>query len=215
MTQPSLVGAPQRRRKENSQLTYKQCTAIEKAFSRAKTLHLPLNTHVCIHWAYAPSRIHPVDRWQRFHEAANAWLNRRGVGFTWAYVWEAGLQNNHGRLMHIHLVVHVPEHLLKDFRVMVAKWVTASTNPGQYQDRAVKVKPLWTMSSEWLMRYLLKGSSPKAREDFKVLKRHPTNQGKVMGKRSEVSLNLRDVSWPDAGEGPVPLEKVFYRAAGR
>jgi hypothetical protein len=215
MLQTFKASAPQRRRKVTSQLTYEQCSLLERAFSRAERLLLPLKTHITIHWAFAPSDIHPVDRWQRLHESANAWLRRRGVGFTWIYVWESGIQKGHGRVMHLHIAAHVPEHLIKEFRAKIVDWVKASTNPDQYQDRAVDVRWQWTLTSEWLMRYLMKGSSAKARKDFKVLAKHSPNQGQVQGKRCEVSRNLRDISWPDVGDGPVPLEKVFLRAVGK
>lgn len=116
--------------------------------------------------------------------------------------------------MHMHLAVHVPNDLVKPFREKVVDWVKASTNPDEYQDRAVKVEWIWTVTNDALLRYFMKGASTKTRAEFKVPEKHALNQGPVQGKRCEASRNLRDISWPDAGDGPVPLEKIFWRGTG-
>lgn len=214
MIAASPKSAPHKRRRETSQLTYEQCSLIERAFVRANTLDLPLNTHVTIHWGLAPSDVHPVDRWQRFYETANAWLKRRLVGFTWVYVWECGVQKHHGRVLHMHLAIHLPSDLVSEFRKKASDWVRASTNPGQYQNNAVDVQWIWTATPDGLMRYILKGANQKARSDFKVPERHSSNQGKVQGKRSEVSRNLRDISWRGYNSTKAPFKGVSIRSVG-
>ena len=193
------------RRKVSNTLSPHQSAQVFTANRRSGNLGFPLNCHLSINWAFAPGNDHPVDRWFRFSDSARRWLRDRGLPFTWIYVWERGI----GETQHL----HVPRALRAEFEPKVADWVRASTDNGDYQARAVKVDFQRTPSLTALMKYLIKDSDRQTRQRFGVSEKNAPQYGRVEGKRSEASLNLRDASWPDDGDGPVALEKFVAEAA--
>ena len=203
----TCASLPTRRRVSNT-LSPIQSAQLFTAYRRSRNLGVPLNCHLSINWAFAPGGLHPVVRWFRFSDCARRWLRERGVPFTWVYVWERGV----GETQHLHLVLHVPTGFHADFKPKVADWVRASTDSGGFQDRAVDVRFQRTPSLTGLMKYLIKDADRATRQRFDAEKNWP-QRGRVEGKRSEVSLNLRDTSWPDLGDGPVVLETFVVQAA--
>jgi hypothetical protein len=170
------------------------------AFNRARQLRRPFNTFVTINWSLSPSSDHPVDRWQQWADSARRWLAERGADFTWAYVWERG----DGLLQHIHLVMHVPHEMRDDFKVKTTDWVADSSRRREVHKRAVDVEWLWSPDTVKLVRYLIKGSDQATRALYGVGDHLSERQGLVEGKRAAASKDLRDISWPDEGDGRAP-----------
>lgn len=173
-------------------LTEEQCLRIGLAFSRASEIGMPLNTHLTIHWAFAPGSLSPQKRWQKLYDAMRLWMNRRGLTLTFVYVWEAGVQRS-GNIPHIHVALHVPPSCRSEFRAKVRDWVSATTEPCEYEDRAVDVRA--HAPETHLPRYLMAGAPADLRRKLNVRTDKAPNQGVVYWKRMDASKNLRDISW--------------------
>lgn len=199
--------AVERRRLVTRELTGNQVAKIALAFTRSKQLGAPLNAHFTVHWAFAPSRAHPLDRLQRLFDSMRRWFGYRGITLTFAYVWERGAND----VQHVHIALFVPVSEQEAFAEKAHDWVRQSMDVGEvYDEAAAKVVFQWSPTMAKLRDYLIKGTDAQTAKRYSAKRRYG---GRVEGKRCEVSINLRDRSWPDDGDGRAPLPELVQAAA--
>lgn len=199
--------AVERRRLITKELTGDQVDKIAQAFTRARKLSAPLNAHFTVHWAFAPSEAHPLDRLQRLFDSMRRWFSYRGITMTFVYVWERGAND----LQHVHIALYVPVSEREAFEAKAHDWVRQSMDKGEFYDEAaVKVVFQWSPTMAKLRDYLIKGTDAATAKRYSAKRQYG---GKVEGKRCEISINLRDRSWPDHGDGRAPLPELVQAAA--
>jgi hypothetical protein len=169
------------------------------AHEHAKVIGCPLNFTMDIHWAW--TRFAQEGIWNRrkavpaLLESLRHWLAYHGVGFFSIGVRECPPSSNEGE--HLHLLVHVPSDL-KDAFLQHTKDFLRGTK--RHQKRALA----WdTTYSDGKLAYILKGSTPPARELLAAMfeteyernkfldgTKDKVSQGVIYGKRLLISQAL-------------------------
>ncbi|MFN8704146.1 MAG: hypothetical protein ACK5X0_18725 [Rhodospirillales bacterium] len=180
--------AETRARVQHNQITMVQATNAREAWLFAIRNNAPLNTFATVHWGHAPAKAtnhHPVDRNGLLRDGLKAWIYRNapGVPFAWIEVRE----KTRALGEHVHLVVHVPDHLRERFAKAVDRLVahqSASVSP-----TAVDVRPV---GPKWWERhrYLMKAGSADVRQLYGVPDKWSRNQGTVEGARVRIAHSI-------------------------
>jgi hypothetical protein len=188
------VGRPPRRadagthRKTSEQIEYKQASNWIRAVDFARSvLGQPMTVHVTVQWRLAPSATPEPERVSDLLNDLAIWIRRRThQRAVWAYSREGGLKKG----VHLHLLVHVPPHLIEDFTVAVKRWIEAKAD--SFEGRAVRVDPIHLPTLDNLKSYLLKEGDNRVHEACGVLAHHRADRKgyPVPGKRMGVSHSI-------------------------
>lgn len=114
-------GGPRRRQGEGSDtLSERQCRAILVAADKADQSGYPFNRFITILWERGgiEERAASVQT-GHFIRLASDWIRLRGERLRWIYVHEWGMKNG----AHVHIMLHVPKRLDRDFAPMPLRWV--------------------------------------------------------------------------------------------
>jgi hypothetical protein len=175
----------------------------------------PLNRFVTINFAQAGFTGDAHAAITTFCNAAGAWLLRHS-GKSACYFWV--LENAPGAGLHVHIGIHVPEDLRKDYLERQRGWLKAAGIA--FVKRVLKSKRIKGSETleldlprylgkglRGLTLYFAKGLEPSQCEEFGV--RHKP-QGIIIGKRCGFSATLGSAQ--RAMRGPrVPGRFVFYK----
>lgn len=180
-------GAPTHR-KETEQIKYAEASNWTRAIDHARfVLGRPMTVHVTVQWQFAPSATPEPKRVSDLLNELAIWIRRRTHHrAVWAYSREGGLKKG----VHLHLLVHVPPHLIEDFTVAVKRWIEAKAD--SFEARAVKVDPIHLPTLDNLKSYLLKEGNDRVHEACGVLAHHRAKRNgyPVPGKRMGVSHSI-------------------------
>lgn len=106
-----------------------------------------------------------------FLKLASDWMRTGGGRLCWAYTMESGARNG----AHAHILLHVPPHLDRQFRVMPRRWATRLLG-GFYVPKVVRTRRIRGADAEGIgrdlyqhalrarLRYLLKAAPPDLEE---------------------------------------------------
>lgn len=180
-------GAPTHR-KVTEQIKYAEASNWTRAIDHARfVLGRPMTVHVTVQWQFAPSATPEPKRVSDLLNVLAIWIRRRThQRAVWAYSREGGLKKG----VHLHLLVHVPPHLIPDFTVAVTRWIEARAD--SFTARAVRVDAIHLPTLDNLKSYLLKEGDDRVHETCGVLAHH-RDQRKgypVPGKRMGVSHSI-------------------------
>lgn len=180
-------GAPIHRR-VTEQTGYKEALGWTRAVAYARAVLLrPMTVHVTVQWKLAPSTTPEPNRVTALINVMGIWLRyRTHEPPVWAYARESASRKG----VHLHLLVHVPPHLIEDFTVAVKRWIEAKAD--SYRPDAVDVKPIRPGTFDTLQSYLLKEGEDRVHEAFGVLPKHRAGRSgyPVPGKRMRVSHSI-------------------------
>ncbi len=115
--------AKYQRRRCRERLRPWQVEALFEADSFARALETPLNAFLTIAWLNTADGGEVVQRrFQSGLKAAGEWLRRRGIPRAWIYCHE----NPNSTRPNLHMLIHLPEHLLQCFHRAAEGWFAAS-----------------------------------------------------------------------------------------
>jgi hypothetical protein len=169
------------------------------AHAHARAMSCPLNLTLDIHWAW--TRFAQEGIWNRrkavpaLLESLRHWLAYHGVGFFSIAVRECPPSSNEDE--HMHLLIHVPSDLQEALLQQTRDFLRGTK---RHQKRALA----WdTTYSDGKLAYILKGSTPPARELLTAIfeteyerekflegTRDKASQGVIYGKRLLISQAL-------------------------
>lgn len=171
-------------------------------------IRTPLNCWFTVH--YRAAGVH--ERVHEFREALLSYISdwlRYHTGRSAADVWvlenppfsDEGGRSSGG--LNLHVVVHVPRHMHAAFKKKLKDWVKQAG--GRCRGRALRFAELDHVAADigffleqgllGVLRYCLKGSSPRFRLQANIPAHHPANQGTVVGKRCGYSESLSPTRW--------------------
>lgn len=173
------------RRKMRGPIDHNEVRELIEAYHHAKRIGRPLNIAVAINPAHLDQQ--PADVWLWFKVVLNKLRNwRRRQGFVYTCLWTRENYQGVGR-EHVHLLLHVPEHLQDDCEDALRRWC-----PGKPETVHCE-----HVTSDGAFTYMLKQMTPQALYALcgKVYRegcnRHDgAKVGKVLGKRCGTSKNL-------------------------
>lgn len=172
-------------------LTADQCRAIIDAAAQAEAVGRPFNRFITIAWQNGGF---PAQRCVRatghFIRLVRDWARRHGYRLVWAWTQES----SHKRGAHVHVLLHVPNRLVSQFRRMPLAWVKRVL--GRYESGVLNTQRIRGSSTGGPMsatyrenldrkiRYMLKASSEATASQFGLGR---CNEGcLVFGKRAGV-----------------------------
>lgn len=115
---PKLMKREPRARRVSHSLTAGQRQSIGSAAIFAIRLGLPLNRFITVNWSTAGVR-NGFESTQAFIKRCGDWLRARGVRLAYVRVRE-GVGGDH-----VHILLHVPEHLIPTFWPAQNRWLRA------------------------------------------------------------------------------------------
>jgi len=156
----------------------------------AAQIDAPLNRHFIISWEVAGFQGRVKEAQRHLLDLARHWLSPRGHKLTYVYAIETG----HKLGYHLHLVIHLPDELIRQFDIMLRhSWIPRITGES-YVKGSVKMtkdtqkRENYHQSKRDLLRYILKGVNQEASE---ILGWRPREgAGFVSGKRCGTSQNI-------------------------
>ena len=197
----SLSGRMRERRppEKRARVKHNQITMVQAENSREAWLfsvrnETPLNTFATVHWGHAPAKtagLHPVDRNGHLRDGLKAWIYRNALdkktGKRVPFVWIEVREKTRALGEHVHLVVHVPDHLRERFAKAVDRLValqSASVSP-----TAVDVRPV---GPKWWERhsYLMKAGTDDVRQRYSVPDKWSRSQGTIEGARVRIAHSI-------------------------
>ncbi|MFB6418213.1 MULTISPECIES: hypothetical protein [Bradyrhizobium] len=174
-------------RKVTRSLSLSQYRDAERAWYHAATLHLPLNRFISVKPASAIiDGLNPGERvklWQRYLNKLSEFASYHQ--FPLAYVWTRESKRNTGDDEHLHVLMHVPQHLTRRFNKVVRGWSEAANEidvraSSYYSKRNSRGAP------ENVLTYITKNCPEASRN----LGRTTKLGGPIFGKRAGMSANL-------------------------
>ncbi len=177
--------------------------AFLQAAGFAGVIGVPLNRHLTISWHVAETIGRVQDLQREVLQLAAKWLRYHGVQPAFVWVVENGYVLGH----HSHIAIHVPDHLVRRFRVMADRWVQhVGGNPknrGAVRMTRDKFgRADYHAAIEGLLRYMLKGLELEAARLLRIEPQYD-KAGTVIGKRCGFSESL----------GPTAQERHLQAAA--
>ena len=176
-------------RKLTEQIRYKEAANWDKAVAHAHAeLLRPMTVSVTVQWRHAPSSVPEPNRVTALINVMGVWLRyRTHAPPVWAYARESASRKG----VHLHLLVHVPHHLIDDFTAAMTGWIKAKAD--SYKSSAVDVKPVRPGTFKTLRSYLFKDGDDDVHDAFDVLPEHRARRQSgypVPGKRLRVSHSI-------------------------
>lgn len=172
------------------QLTKAQCVELTEAAYLASLNGQPFNRFITLLWERAgiDARL-AVKTTGRFIKLVSDWAKRHGYHLVWAWVQEWGPVNG----AHVHMLLHVPQHLDWQFRHMPRKWTKLCLG-GRYVRKTVdskRIKGGWfglTYEGALMrrVRYMLKCAPAELERELGMVGNGPEpwgRQGLTYGKR--------------------------------
>lgn len=188
------VGRPPRRdcagtyRRTSEQIRYTDASNWTRAVDFARSvLGQPVTVNVTVQWSLSPSATPEPERVSALLNEIAIWIRRRThQNVVWAYSREGGPKKG----VHLHLLVHVPPHLIADFTVAMTRWIR--TKADSFTPRAVRVDPIHLPTLDNLKSYLMKEGDDRVHEACGVLAHHREKRTgyPVQGKRIGVSHSI-------------------------
>jgi len=118
----------------SKQLTANQCSNLIEAAYTAWYIDQPFNRFITILWERGGiDPRHNAAVSGQFIKLAKDWARRHGYRMCWAWVQEYGEING----THIHILLHVPSELARQFSPMPLRWVKRIL-PGPYSPKILK-----------------------------------------------------------------------------
>jgi hypothetical protein len=176
--------------RQSWQLNKAQCLALIEAAYQASFEGRPFNRFITLLWERAGiDGRQAVQTTGRFIKLIGDWARRHGYRLVWAWVQEWGAVNG----AHVHLLLHVPEHLDWHFRYMPRKWAKRCLG-GRYVTKTVdskRIKGGWfglTYEGAILFRvhYMLKCAPAELECELNMVGKGPEpwgRKGQAYGKR--------------------------------
>lgn len=185
------------RSRESYGLTVAQIAKLAAAEAHARHIDRPFTRFITVHWQSAGVPLaHMTKATGRFLDLMGKAIARHGGQTAWVWVAE----NGPGKGGHVHLLVHVPGHLVPVLTRLQRGWVKAITGR-PYRSRVLHSRPIGgrvgleianptihAVNLAATLGYVLKGASPGAAEAFGLDRREPG--GLVVGKRCGTSENI-------------------------
>jgi len=205
-------GRPKKRvRVRHGPIEMAQAANAREAWLFAIRNETPLNTFVTVHWDHAPAKLeglHLVKRNGKLRDGLKAWVYRNapGVPFAWIEVRE----KTRALGEHVHLFVHVPDHLREGFTQAVDRLValqSASVSPTA--TKTVPVGPKW-----WdRFAYVMKGGTDEVRDRFMSAEQRARpgwgpSQGTIEGARVRIAHSIGPMARKAAESAPEGLSAV-------
>jgi len=171
------------------QIKYADALNWTQALDHARfILGQPMTVHATVQWSRAPSTTPEPKRVSDLLNDLAIWIRRRTHHrAVWAYSREGGLRKG----VHLHLMVHVPPHLIGDFTVALNRWIEAKADTFDLK-RAVRVDPIYPPTLDTLKSYLLKEGDDRVHEQCGVRSEDRARRTgyPVPGKRMGVSHSI-------------------------
>lgn len=168
-----------------------QFANLEEAFCHAATANAPLNHLITIHWENIIDgdvdelKVRQYDG--RFRENIRKWLERKGVVFHCIWVIERGPK---GGGLHVHLLVHIPRSLRRQFMRKIANWTKVPFGvPNEQYVIGIAAPRSAGESPTWQLKRLY-GEDPEYRRAFNYVTKDHTRETILRGKRCGFSQNL-------------------------
>lgn len=171
------------------QLAESQCNNLIEAAYIAWHIGQPFNRFITILWEQGG--IDPRDNATvtgQFIKLAKDWARRHGYKMCWAWVQEHGAVNG----VHIHILLHVPPELARQFAPMPLRWVKRLL-PGAYRTKVLQSQRIgsagmpknascqYEMLLMTKVHYMLKAAPKEVAQELQ-LQRHGKSST-VFGKR--------------------------------
>ena len=190
-------GARNRASRESQCLTVAHVANLIAATPHADTIGLPFTRMMTIHWEAAGVPLFDMVRATgQFVDLLTKALARHGCDTAWIWVHESG----EGKGGHVHMLVHVPAHLVPIVAALQKRWLRRITGR-PYRARVILSKPiggrlgledgnpeLHAVNLDAALSYVLKGATPDAAAQFALERLEPG--GRVIGKRCGTSQNI-------------------------
>lgn len=191
-------GARRRSGEESETLNLRQCRALIDAAIRAVETGRPFNRFITIIWERSDlPGADATAATRAFIKRASDWFRHYHERLAWAYVHEWGAKNG----AHVHILLHVPRHLTREFRVMPLRW-TKALLPMAYVAGTTKSKPviggcasddvsrdLYGISLAARIHYMLKAAPPDLERELDIMHWGRSRWGqtsRIFGKRAGV-----------------------------
>ncbi|MFK4561890.1 hypothetical protein ABIF94_002489 [Bradyrhizobium ottawaense] len=174
-------------RKVTRSLSLSQYRDAERAWYHAVKLDLPLNRFISIKPASA--NIDPLDPdqrvklWQRYLNKLSEFVSYHQ--FPLAYLWTRESKRNTGHDEHLHVLMHVPQHLTRRFNKVVRGW-SDDANEIDVRASSYYSKRNSRGAPENVLTYITKNCPEASRN----LGRTTKLGGPIFGKRAGMSTNL-------------------------
>lgn len=172
------------RRVRTTEIDPADAESLILAAAYARALGLPLNRAITLAFKANNCPYHTQVALGLFLKLACDWLRTKGVRA--AFIWV--IENPSHADEHVHLLIHVPKYLCRDFSRLQRRWIGKTKTyfgKGVVRTQAFD-ESVPEMSKR--LRYLLKGTDGETRQMLGI--DHPGNQGCVEGKRSGISQSL-------------------------
>lgn len=190
-------GSRNRADRESDALTAAQVDNLMAASAHACTIERPFTRMITIHWESAGVPLHEMAKATgRFLDLMAKALKRHGRSTTWLWVHENGPRKGG----HVHILIHVPGHLVPIVSRSQKRWLKAIT--GQpYRAKVIHSEPiggrlglevgnpdLHAANLDEALGYVLKGAYEGAAVRFGLDRLDPG--GRIIGKRCGTSQNI-------------------------
>jgi hypothetical protein len=181
---------PKRQPRPSKRITLRQATNIMEAVRFAKSVGLPLVTHLTIHWSLTDVGDDPDGKlFAKVREGLDKWLHRHGVVFAAAWARERQAQGQ-SDVEHCHLLFHLPVEYrtakrLDQVEAAISRLVRR--HGGDISDERV-IKLVIHENPDG--KYLIKGGGTMVWRQFGLRKEHRRLQGVIHDKRCGVTENI-------------------------
>lgn len=190
-------GARNHSDRESFALKSAQVENLVAATQHACKIGLPFNRMITVHWEAAGVPLKDMPQATgRFIDLLSKTVTRKGGKVAWVWVHEGGEKKGG----HVHILAHVPEHVIDVVTSLQKGWLKAITG-SVYRRGVIHTKPigqrrglekhnplLHRENLNSVLMYILKGSSPDAARKIGLVRLEPG--GRVIGKRCGTSQNI-------------------------
>lgn len=191
---PGRGGARNRADRLTTTVSGRDAGKLRDAVERTFHSGLPFNRFTTVHWE-AAGVADDLKATARLLKLITDWLRSRGRSAAFLWVRE----NGHRKGRHVHILLHLPPDLLRDFNRRQRKWLAAcgarwrrgvlkSEPIGRSYEQALCGGPDYGANLDRVVDYVLKGADRQTRERFGI--ERSENGGAVVGKRCGVSQSL-------------------------
>jgi hypothetical protein len=181
---------PRKPRRASKYIGMRQAANVMDAVKFAKSIDLPLVTHLTVHWGLTDVGDDPKGiLFAKVREGLHKWLDRQGIVFAGAWARERQCRGQ-SDVEHCHLLFHLPVEYRAGKRLMEVKdailRLVRLHGGGITHERVIDLT-IWPYPDG---KYLIKGGGPKVWRRFRLRKEHRRMQGLIFGKRCGATENI-------------------------